>query len=244
MNHQLNIENEIVLVPSVKTSIGRHRDPLNQDATQRYADMRLSVVKRDRFTCQGCGLQVSPQKKAQDMSLKATGYLEVHHKDNNHQNNQMKNLITLCPFCHQVFHLGFAGSQQKIQLIYLNSISQADLNILCVSLGIAMFRGHDIGEHATSLYDLLESQKWELQNYYGSEFNDPQKIASALIKIYRHRPSAYKKRELFFKSIRVLPNLNKFIPQITYWSDNIFLPVKQWQENWKQLFDQWSDPSA
>ena len=44
------------------------------------------INKRDKHSCQICG-----EKR----------YVEKHHKDKNHKNNSVENLVTLCPFCHK-----------------------------------------------------------------------------------------------------------------------------------------------
>ena len=49
---------------------------------------RDEVRKRDNYTCQNCGeYSIVPK-------------LDVHHKDNNPENNQSDNLTTLCHGCH------------------------------------------------------------------------------------------------------------------------------------------------
>ena len=37
-------------------------------------------------------------------------WMEVHHADGDYKNNSVDNLVTLCPFCHSCFHIGFVIS--------------------------------------------------------------------------------------------------------------------------------------
>lgn len=56
------------------------------------AQVRRLVLIRDNFICQSCGEN-------------RPNFLEVHHKDGNHNNNYADNLITLCIHCHQAEHI-------------------------------------------------------------------------------------------------------------------------------------------
>ncbi len=50
-------------------------------------------------------LRENPELKCRNCSYDAVPeVLQVHHKDCNHQNNDISNLILLCPTCHQVEH--------------------------------------------------------------------------------------------------------------------------------------------
>ena len=85
----------IKLIPSVKSPLTwRAHDPRAAKADSDFRRVRPLILRRDRYTCQGCGAQ--PKNR-----------LEVHHLDNNHHNNRMGNLISVCKYCHAVFHSGF-----------------------------------------------------------------------------------------------------------------------------------------
>lgn len=38
---------------------------------------------------------------------------EIHHRDRNRENNNMQNLLLLCPNCHSKFHYNVDGSLKK-----------------------------------------------------------------------------------------------------------------------------------
>lgn len=63
--------------------------------------MRTFVLDRDNRSCQICGTK--------------TRRLDIHHKDQNKDNNKAENLITLCLSCHSKIHsqLNFEGGETK-----------------------------------------------------------------------------------------------------------------------------------
>ena len=63
-----------------------------------YENLRLQVLRRDRWRCQSCG---------------AMSNLEVHHKRyrSHSGNDSEENLITLCVSCHEEMHSRRRGSQ-------------------------------------------------------------------------------------------------------------------------------------
>ena len=76
----------------------RANDAGSAQADMQFRLVRSVVLRRDRYTCRGC--------EAWGGRLR----LQVHHRDNDHQNNSPENLVTLCVFCHAVFHAGFHSS--------------------------------------------------------------------------------------------------------------------------------------
>lgn len=62
-----------------------------------YLDARSKAVARDQNMCQACGWT-------------SDRYQEAHHKDDDHTNNAVNNLVTLCPWCHRCHHIGLAGA--------------------------------------------------------------------------------------------------------------------------------------
>ena len=63
--------------------------PSNRQRTSSYhwRKLRLSILERDKFTCQSCGL--------------ITTVLEVDHIEPNSDNNDKSNLQALCRPCHE-----------------------------------------------------------------------------------------------------------------------------------------------
>lgn len=59
------------------------------------------------YKCQICGLQLKN--------------LDVHHYDNNHNNNDVENLIPVCKSCHRLIHKGVIFEKPKMTIfLYWN----------------------------------------------------------------------------------------------------------------------------
>lgn len=66
----------------------------------KFQNKREKIIQRDNEKCQICGLDRKKHKQLY------THDIEVHHIDNNEQNNKDQNLITLCTSCNiQIEHL-------------------------------------------------------------------------------------------------------------------------------------------
>jgi hypothetical protein len=104
--------------PVYLSAIPRWRmlDGVSLDDTPGWKETRRVVLERDAYTCQGCGF-TSP------------AWMEVHHIDGNYKDNSVSNLVTLCPFCHSCFHIGFAGLKGKGILLQLEfPVNQASIH--------------------------------------------------------------------------------------------------------------------
>lgn len=66
--------------------------------------LREMIRFRDGYKCKKCGC---PQ-------LENGRTLDVHHKDRNKKNNDMKNLITLCQSCHVSIHWSIRKKEKKL----------------------------------------------------------------------------------------------------------------------------------
>lgn len=217
------------LVPGVKRSTWRLHDAKREEADDAYAQVRAEVLRRDRYTCRFCGFQTTPDRDAGKTTLAASGYLEVHHIDDNHQNNALTNLVTACPFCHQVFHAGNAGNRGCAQVIWFPWLSQADLNLLCNVIGVAMFRNGSYAEDARSLWNALLSCNAPIAQYYGQSMTDAANFGSILMGLHRAGTQYYEKRMQVFDGVRLLPTIRNFEQAIKWWADKAWLPESQWE---------------
>lgn len=192
------------------------------------AGVRNRVFERDRWQCRG-----------EDCGFVSKKWQEIHHRDGNHGNHDAgRNLVTLCGFCHNVFHLGRAALDGAI-LIHLPRISQGELNRLTRILyfGAASFAPES--EACRLLLGALENQAQALEERLG--FSDPALLAGALL---RATPREYARRgdklygvRLLSRSIRTVGQRDVWPQQMAYWSgkDGPFadLPV----QGWKSLFE-------
>lgn len=176
-------------------------------------DFKKKIFERDKHTCQGCG-------------WKSARFQEIHHRDHDHSNHAEENLETLCPLCHQVFHLPIAAATNGGAVIWLPEMSQASLNLMCIGLFVAMKSSNaKHGGVARTLFSTLEARKTFVDENLGR--SDPGVLAQVLINL---KPEDYERREDFVGALRLLPYLSRFETQVEYWASSVFkkLPEAEW----------------
>lgn len=228
-----------LLIPSVKLKNFRQKDPANEAAESNYTQIRLKVVARDRYTCQYCKFTAVPDRTAKSNTLLASGYLQVHHMDDDHMNNVPKNLITICPFCHMIFHLGYAAHNDHFIMVYFPWLSQEQLNLLVNCLGVAIHRGSDTGEEASRMLQWLIEHKAHVRKHLGPILADPVNLAASLGNLGRNHPKYYEKRHIALADIRFIPKLREFKDPIAFWANAAWTP-KNWEQQWENIYEQWA----
>lgn len=175
--------------------------------------LRQKIFDRDNHTCQACG-------------WRADRFQEIHHRDGDHSNHAEDNLETLCPLCHQTFHLPIAAATHGGVIVWLPDISQEKLNLLCIGLFVAQRNPEGkMAGTAKSLYSALDSKKAFVNEYLGK--SDPGMLAQVLLNL---KPEDYARRADFVGPLRLLPAASRFETQIDYWVATVFkkLPESQW----------------
>lgn len=215
------------LILSVKKSRFRMDDPSKDHANKEYLAKRDSILERDNYTCQYCG-------------FRAKKFQEIHHLDNNHQNNADSNLITACTLCHMVNHVGFAGIRQIAKLIYIDpkyNVSQAQLNQVVRSLWVAKTctDNPDLVSNASSL--LARIHKYIILAHMKINTPDPAILADFMLNIMTDEQ--YEKRGEYFKGIYLLPLEAGFEKHIKYWSKSVFPKNSKWESIAFQRYSKW-----
>lgn len=100
---------------SAKAKTWRMSDRNFRQSDMEWSQLRSAVLQRDDYTCQFC-------------AFRARKWQEIHHIDDDHNNNTMDNLVTACCFCHQVHHIGLAGMTGSARLAYLPELTQAQIH--------------------------------------------------------------------------------------------------------------------
>lgn len=185
------------------------------DKHPKMKELRQKILERDDHTCQGCG-------------WRAEQWQDIHHRNDNHADFSESNLETLCPLCHQVFHLPQAAATGGGSVIFLPEISQADLNLLCIGLFVAMKtpKGKWSGI-ARTLFSLLEARKSIMESQVGR--SDPGVLAQVLLNM---SPEEYAQRDKRIGHLRLLPFASRFQAAIEYWETQNFKqpPQEQWEK--------------
>lgn len=213
------------LIIGVKRSTWRMHDPAREAADAEYARRRRGIMDRDAYTCRFCGFAAAPMKDAPPDTLPASGYLQIHHRDDDHRNNRAANLITACPLCHQVFHCGNAGHQSRGWIIWCPWLDQADLNITLIHAWMAIHRGGAYAESALALVAWLSSFDALAAARFGPAVVDAADLGSALMGLKR---SLYERRETATGGLRLLADMDAFGEETAYWSETSVMPEKHW----------------
>ena len=186
--------------------------------------IRDKILARDNYTCQACGW-VSRQ------------WQEIHHRNADHADHQEKNLVTLCPLCHQVFHLPQAAATNGGTIIWLPEVEQAELNLICASLFVAM--RHPKGKWASSaraIEGVFQGRIAVAEDFLGRA--NPGFLAQALLRL---RPDQFEKRNELTRALRLLPHPSRFQSEIEYWDKACF--PDQESDAWAQLLPAELDPA-
>ena len=191
------------------------------DKNKAMVKVRDKILKRDNYTCQGCG-------------WRAKNFQEIHHKNHNHGDFRESNLEVLCPLCHQVFHLSTASISSGGYLIWLPEISQAQLNRLLFPLFSTLKSGqaHPFFSVAKAVYTILEMRKVFLENQIGR--SDPGVFGQMLLNLSKEE---YENRHKTMSAIKMMANPSRFETEIDYWKamiDKEKTP-EQWLEWTKSL---------
>ena len=235
------------MIISVKCKNWRQNDIQSEESdAEFYNGPRQKALERDKYTCQCCG-------------FRAEKWQEVHHVNDDHSDNRISNLLTVCMFCHLTQHIGLAGMNKEATLIWLPEISQPDLHhIVRAALyikkqseggdmggrsGFPMRGGgsdlkdaKEINQTAEKFFNILKSRAALAEEYFG--FSDPSELANILLNM---EDSQYNKREEFLSGLRLLPlgkrvvnGQDKMGEIIDSWSRDTFDAMKP--SIWSGLF--------
>ncbi|WP_323025695.1 type IVB secretion system protein IcmJDotN [Castellaniella sp.] len=160
---------EMQPIIGVKRGVWRRDDEHAALADEAFAPKRKSVFERDGYACRYCG-------------FKASKYQEVHHMDDNHANNDVENLLTVCTLCHQVHHLGMFAMRNAGFLAVLPEFTQAEVNHLCRIIHVtSIFAEQSVGERLQGLFTLFMSRGMDtLKRPFGCDLSDPYLLTQIL----------------------------------------------------------------
>ena len=204
-----------------------HGSLLERKKDQSIIEIYKSAMERDDYTCYYCG-------------FKSMKFQEVHHLNDNHNDNTLENLVTVCTLCHQSHHLNSAAINNGAELIWLPELTQAELNHLCRALFVANQIKEDTGNRnkhfiinnslAYIWQTLFYSRKTVLETKIATGCSDLGNFAQVLLDIRVENPKAYTQREHWIKHFKLLPNPNRFQLQTKYWKEHDFkeLEIHQW----------------
>ena len=189
------------IVLSAKRESWRMNDDHAGEHDKRFHAIRVKVLERDDYTCRFCG-------------FRAPRWQEVHHRDDNHANNSMANLVTACTLCHQCHHVGNAGMRRSGLLVWMPEIAQAELNNVVRAIFVAVAAGGAMEPGARALYASFEARATVLEQSLGAGASDPAVLGQSFLSM---EPAQYDSREARLGGLRLLAKLGPFASQVAYW---------------------------
>lgn len=190
----------------------------NSIVNDQFAANRLHALERDDYTCRGCNFMSLPTKTG-------SSFQEVHHLDDNHKNNDVNNLATMCPLCHQVFHIGAAGMTSGGTIVWLPEMTQAELNHLARSLFIAIYSNSEFSGSARALYASIESRAMYVEDVFAAGASDPAFFGQAFLDC-----DPNKIEPAVTHGLRLLAAPGRFKEAIDHWSAQSYagVPPSSW----------------
>lgn len=198
------------------------------EADAEFQRVRKKALDRDNHTCRFCG-------------FRHVKWQEVHHANDDHADNRLENLVTACPFCHMVQHIGLAGRNQEAVLAWIPEIPQDRLHHIVRTALVAQRSATVIGgdaraqsslvrtyrqasDAAKSAMAALRAREVEAERRLGS--SDPLEIGNAMLLL---PDEVYSKRADYLSGIRLLP-----LGRRQQGSDDVMT----------KMIDSWTDPGG
>ena len=174
-------------------------------------DLKNKIFERDNYTCQCC-------------KFTSKKYQEVLHKNNDPSDLSEDNLLTVCIFCHQCFHLEKVSDMKSGVLVWLPEIEQPMLHHVARAIYVARISQGPVAEAARKSLDIIMGRREEAKNRIHTD--DPY-ILAMVLKDYLN-PKHYAERDKKLEGLRLFPldrriikeadlEFNQFPQILAYW---------------------------
>lgn len=222
----MKFQHELLLSASRKSwkMSSAHGTEYDKNYKKKYKAIWDSVFARDKNKCYYC-------------DFVSNKHQEIHHLNDDHEDNSLDNLVTVCPLCHQSYHLDTASTTNGGKIIWLPEFSQQELNYLCRAIFLAIeeadeaeAEGREV-EGFAKIARMLETSLAErtliVDQHFYMTASDPAIFANALINMDDEK---YDRRGQYIKSFKLLHLRTRFPVQTKYWKRNTFknVPVSTW----------------
>ena len=173
--------------------------------------LKTKILERDQHCCGYCG-------------FKSKKYQEILHLNGNLSDFKEENLLTVCIFCYQCFHIDKVSDMKSGALIWLPEIAQTELHHIARAIYVARISQGPVAEAARKALEIILARKDEAKERITTD--DPY-ILSTVLKDYLSKGS-YAKRADKLDGIRLLPldrriikeaelEFNQFPQILAYW---------------------------
>lgn len=225
---------------SVKCKSFRDAGDFDKDAS--FKDVKQFVKQRDKNACVHCG----------DVFEK---YQEVHHKDDDHSNNDQDNLLTVCSLCHACHHIGLAGIHNRGVIAYMPEVTQEDINRtqkllmcitrsgfhafnkLCIKMAPYTVASVNFQEgNVPEMGDVIADRVRVVEEEYCKGWSNPTILGEALLQC---DDEVYSQRSKIVSDLRLIPVISGYTDQVSYWTQHFSktIPLKTWESQLEQNMD-------
>jgi len=151
----------------IKRRVHRKDDAGAKNADREFDAVRKTVLRDGRWSCAVCGWKSERQD--------GTTSLQVHHLNDDHTDNSVKNLVPLCPLDHNYHHIGcdapsLGGNQgiaSQMRIAAIPWLSTRDANLLQMAVGAAWLDAQTKGQ-AEVVYEMLAVMCKVVQDGWGT----------------------------------------------------------------------------
>jgi len=213
------------LLLGVKRSRFREDDPRRGKADAEFSAKRPGVLAMHNYACAACRYE-----------SKQSGHMDVHHLDDDHHNNDEKNLAPACHTCHPYQHVGELvrradvggeGLGKATLIAAIPEISASDLNLLQRAIGVALLDEKEAPVARKMIERLAERPYWvkaEFGTYKPGDFAAAMSDKVLSDAEYAARPDAIFDLRLLFNE-ETLKRLGREMSL-----DYPTMPVESWPE--------------
>lgn len=168
----------VELAIGIKRKVFRDNDAYSAGADLAFAPKREGALRAAGFRCQACHYESSAMASPSAAKAKPT-FLQVHHLDDDHGNNDTSNLAALDWMCHAYHHIGCDapsigmdgashGMASNMRIAYVPELKPGDLNNLLRALGAQLLGDEAQRAKAVRLLELLVLLTQSVRDAFGT----------------------------------------------------------------------------
>lgn len=201
----------------------------------------LPTMRAGMFRCARCAFECQPlDELEEDVALgpeSVTGFMQIAHRNGDHNDHSPSNTEVVCPFCHLSDHFFDALLSGSAQLIYAPWISQADLNNLARALHVCMLDDqHYYASEAETVLSDLSRCAGDVKNYvrgYPTEGTHQENQALWARVVMSADSQIALRIPTLLRPLRLLPVSSSFSSALQFWASEVYSKIGK--SKWETL---------